>query len=131
MNTSSKDDAIAPVTHASKTGSTVVTPPDTSAVDIATLLGEPAVRPWYRKTSLWLGLLVLLLAAGAAWYWQARQRASTYAWGRTVTASSTVPSSEMRSAAAVTRPSDGSLAASRKPFASSAASSRLDQSKRA
>ncbi len=74
MNTSSRDDGTAPSADATKPGS-AVTPPDTSAVDIATLLGEPAVRPWYRKTSLWLGLLVLLIAAGGAWYWQARQNA--------------------------------------------------------
>ena len=67
MNTSSKDDASVPAAQAPNAAGTVA-PPDTSAVDIATLLGEPAVRPWYRKTGLWLGLLVLLLAAGSAWY---------------------------------------------------------------
>lgn len=48
-------------------------PADESPVDIATLLGEPPSRPWYRRATLWLGITVLVLAGVAWWYWQARQ----------------------------------------------------------
>jgi len=45
---------------------------DTDA-DIATLLGEPAQRPWYRRPALWAGVAVVVLA-GLGWrYWQAGQ----------------------------------------------------------
>jgi HlyD family secretion protein len=44
--------------------------------DLAALLDEPAPRVWYRRPELWAGaLLLVLLAAGAAW-WQARQTAN-------------------------------------------------------
>ena len=46
---------------------------DAGTVDIATLLGEPATRPWYRRAPSWIGLLVLLLAGAGWWFWQARQ----------------------------------------------------------
>jgi HlyD family secretion protein len=74
MNTSTAEDAAGPAAGAPKK-SGAATSPDTSAVDITSLLGEPASRRWYRKTSLWLVLLVLLLAGGGAWYWQTRQSA--------------------------------------------------------
>jgi HlyD family secretion protein len=48
-------------------------PADESAVDIATLLGEPPARPWYLRATLWLGIVAVLLAGMAWWYWQARQ----------------------------------------------------------
>jgi HlyD family secretion protein len=74
MNTSTAENAAGPAAGAPKK-SGAATSPDTSAVDITSLLGEPASRRWYRKTSLWLVLLVLLLAGGGAWYWQTRQSA--------------------------------------------------------
>lgn len=46
---------------------------DAAAVDIATLLGEPATRSWFQKATWWIGLLVLLLAGAAGWFWQARK----------------------------------------------------------
>lgn len=48
---------------------------DGSAVDIETLLGEPAKKPWYRRATLWFGIAVLLIAGVSWWYWQAQQLA--------------------------------------------------------
>ncbi len=49
---------------------------DQTAVDIATLLGEPATPRWYGRWGLWLVLAMLSLAVAAGWwYWQARQSA--------------------------------------------------------
>ena len=47
-------------------------PPD-AAIDLAPLLDEPAKHAWYRRPVVWIGVLVLALAAAGAWYWQARQ----------------------------------------------------------
>ena len=69
--------------------------------DLAELLAEPAARPWYRRTGLWLALLVLALALAGGWAWWAGRAAdakpvySTQAVGRgnltlTVTANGTV-----------------------------------------
>jgi len=60
---------------ASKTPGAGQARPDTSPVDIATLLGEPPVRPWYLRTGLWLGLALLVLAGAGGWYWKQRQSA--------------------------------------------------------
>jgi HlyD family secretion protein len=56
-------------------GSSATTAPDSSAVDIATLLGEPVKRAWYGRWGFWLLIAVLALAAAGGWYWQTRQRA--------------------------------------------------------
>ncbi len=53
-----------------------IAPPPGTDTDLATLLAEPDARPWYRRTALWAGALVLALAAGGAWYWQVRQTAN-------------------------------------------------------
>ncbi len=53
------------------------TPPPGTGTDLATLLDEPAKRAWYRRPVLWIGALVLALAAAGLWYWQARKAAST------------------------------------------------------
>ncbi|MFB9241681.1 efflux RND transporter periplasmic adaptor subunit [Massilia antarctica] len=58
--------------------STAVVPdPDSASApgDIATLLGEPGRRPWYRSPLLWSAVLVALLSAGALWYWAAGREA--------------------------------------------------------
>ncbi|MBK6741634.1 MAG: efflux RND transporter periplasmic adaptor subunit [Hydrogenophilales bacterium] len=55
---------------------TASTPADPgNAADLASLLGEPATRAWYRRPILWIGVALLLLAAGGLWYWQARKTA--------------------------------------------------------
>lgn len=51
------------------------TPVDTPkpATELATLLDEPADRPWYRRPLVWTAVgLVLLAAAGGAWWWSSR-----------------------------------------------------------
>ena len=64
------------------------TPADTSAasasaaapaddkIDLATLLAEPAARPWYQQRVLWVALIVLLLTAGGVWWWLIAKAAS-------------------------------------------------------
>jgi HlyD family secretion protein len=71
------------------------------ATDLATLLGDPGTRPWYRRPALW-SLVALVLVAGAAIAWWLYSRAAhaaptynTQAVGRgdltlTVTANGTV-----------------------------------------
>ncbi len=55
----------------------VVTPPETgSESDLATLLAEPATRPWYRRPALWAGVVLVLLVVAGLWYWQARRTAN-------------------------------------------------------
>ncbi len=44
--------------------------------DLATLLAEPASHVWYRRPTVWAGVLLLALAGAGVWYWQARQAAS-------------------------------------------------------
>ena len=53
-----------------------VTPPPDTETDLATLLAEPAAPIWYRRPALWIGVLLLALAAAGLWYWQDRQTAS-------------------------------------------------------
>ena len=47
-----------------------------SETDIATLLDEPASRAWYRRPTLWAGVLLLALVVAGLWYWQAGRAAS-------------------------------------------------------
>jgi HlyD family secretion protein len=47
--------------------------PGAAPVKVEDVLRE-ASRPLWRRPSLWLGLLVLAAAAGAAWYWQGQQQ---------------------------------------------------------
>lgn len=41
--------------------------------DLATLLAEPELPPWYRRPALWAGLVLILLIALGIWWWLARQ----------------------------------------------------------
>lgn len=53
--------------------------PETTApaTDLATLLGEPAPRAWYRRSALWIGVVLLLLTVGGVWWWMAAKAAKT------------------------------------------------------
>jgi HlyD family secretion protein len=52
-------------------------PADSSKnADLATLLAEPAQQSWYRRTALWAGVLLLILAGAGLWWWQARRSAA-------------------------------------------------------
>ena len=46
---------------------------DKAAVDIATLLDEPARVAWYRRPSFWVGLVVLVMLITGVRYWQAKR----------------------------------------------------------
>jgi HlyD family secretion protein len=46
---------------------------DKAAVDIATLLDEPAKVAWYRRPSFWVGLAVLVMLITGVRYWQAKR----------------------------------------------------------
>lgn len=55
--------------------------PEASGAELAALLGEDRARPWYRRTSVWVGvaLVALLAIAFFAWQrWQAAQSAPRY-----------------------------------------------------
>ncbi|MDI1308532.1 MAG: efflux RND transporter periplasmic adaptor subunit [Methylotenera sp.] len=44
-----------------------------AAIDIATLLDEPAKAAWYRRSTLWGGLVLLIIIVAAYLYWQAER----------------------------------------------------------
>ncbi|HAS52233.1 MAG TPA: efflux RND transporter periplasmic adaptor subunit [Gammaproteobacteria bacterium] len=56
----------------------VAAPPSEPApeIDLATLLAEPATPVWYRRSALWVSVLLLALTATGFWYWQTQQIAS-------------------------------------------------------
>jgi HlyD family secretion protein len=45
----------------------------TPKTDLANLLAEPTLPPWYRRRALWAGLVLVVLIAGGLWWWLARQ----------------------------------------------------------
>ena len=47
----------------------------TTAADLQALLGEDHTRRWWQRASLWLALVVVLIAAAAWTYWQAQRSA--------------------------------------------------------
>lgn len=48
---------------------------DTTAVDIATLLDEPTKVAWYRRSTLWIGLVLFIMIIAGFKYWQAKRAA--------------------------------------------------------
>ena len=45
----------------------------TPSTDLSSLLAEPALKPWYRRPTLWAAAIAVLLIAGGVWWWLARQ----------------------------------------------------------
>ena len=54
---------------------TTASPP--AASSLQALLAEPTASAWFRRPALWGGLLLTAAAMAGAWFWQARQAAST------------------------------------------------------
>ena len=50
--------------------------PSSTGVDPATLLDEPLAQAWYRRTSVWVGALLLVLAGAGLWWWWASKAAN-------------------------------------------------------
>lgn len=48
---------------------------DAPATELAALLDEPASRAWWRRPSVWLGALAMLLAMAGALWWQSGREA--------------------------------------------------------
>ena len=46
-----------------------------AVVDIATLLDEPAKVAWYRRSTFWVGLALLIMLVSGFLYWQAKRAA--------------------------------------------------------
>jgi HlyD family secretion protein len=44
--------------------------------NLAALLDEPASQAWYRRRTLWVGVVLVLLIAAGVWYWQFNQAAN-------------------------------------------------------
>jgi HlyD family secretion protein len=44
-------------------------------VDIASLLDEPTQIPWFRRSTLWIGLALIILVIAGFWYWQVKRAA--------------------------------------------------------
>ncbi len=51
-------------------------PAGPAPADLAALLGEPAVRSWYRRPAPWIVVALALLAGGGLWWWLASRAAS-------------------------------------------------------
>jgi HlyD family secretion protein len=52
-------------------------PKDDAVVDIATLLDEPAKVAWYRRSTLWAGLVLFIIMIAGFMYWQAKRAAQS------------------------------------------------------
>jgi HlyD family secretion protein len=51
-------------------------PAGNTAVDVAAMLDEPPQRRWWKRPTLWAGVVVLLVAIGAGWAWQSSRNAA-------------------------------------------------------
>ena len=51
-------------------------PKTTAAADLQTLLGTDRPPRWWQRSTLWIGLAVVALAAGGVAYWQAQKKTS-------------------------------------------------------
>ena len=62
----------------SATPATTVAPPSETdtKTGLAALLDEPAARAWYRRTALWVSVVILVLAGAGWWWWQDRRAAA-------------------------------------------------------
>lgn len=61
-----------PFMNTNKASTETMTSKD-AAIDIATLLDEPAKAAWYRRSTLWGGLVLLIIIVAAYLYWQAER----------------------------------------------------------
>lgn len=79
MNTTTNQQAnvavVAGVTENQKLENKGAENPDQD-VDIAGLLNEPTKRIWYRRLTVWISLLFVLLVGGGIWYWLLQKAAS-------------------------------------------------------
>ena len=65
MNAPTLPAALTPLNDAAKAAA--------EKAELATLLDEPAARPWYRRPGWWaVGVAALLLAGALAWWWSSR-----------------------------------------------------------
>ena len=55
---------------------TPAAPPTTAATDLQTLLGTDRPPRWWQRSTLWIGLAAVLIAAGGVSYWQAQKKTS-------------------------------------------------------
>ena len=46
----------------------------TPPTDLQSLLGDDHPPRWWQRSSLWIGLAALLLAAGGVYYWQVQNQ---------------------------------------------------------
>ena len=55
--------------------SDAVVPISETEDDLQTILAGPRARTWYRRPAFWVAVLLVILAGGALWYWQAHKSA--------------------------------------------------------
>lgn len=60
----------------SDTGEVGVPEHKSADVEIASLLGELEARVWYRRSSIWIGLVLALLLGAGIWYWLVQKAAN-------------------------------------------------------
>jgi HlyD family secretion protein len=63
--------ALEPTKHTAYLHTMTKTSTPATSDDLKALLGDDHAPRWWRRSSLWIGLVVLLVAAGGFYYWQA------------------------------------------------------------